>query len=181
MENRFPEMPAGSLGYSKDQVAVLLENIKGAYEGRTSFTSTQLLATRLELVDGGLESAAVDRVLDWFADILQSKEAAAGLNQASKSEYQAIVDEFKNLLEEALAQKPGERFALVGVFETGYDPRMVDSYLIDIRSHLLAGDKVDTKRLRPSLLPNSKMGYLKREVDEFMSLAISAIHLYNAF
>lgn len=177
MQTSFPGVPKGKLGYSKSQVHDFLEQLRQSYEGSGPLGSTQLQSTRFDFEDAGLEVAAVDRVLDWFLDIFQAREAESGLNPDSEEQYSSIVEEFNSLLTETMSVKKGERFALVGLFETGYDPRVIDSYLADIREHLISGVIVDTKKLRPSLLPQSRMGYLKSQVDEFMSVAISAINL----
>lgn len=177
MQTEFYEVARGKLGYSKFEVRDFLENLKQSFEHGGPLSSTQLQNTRFSLEESGFETSSVDRVLDWFLDIFQLRDAQAGYNQDSAEQYAAVVSEFQELLTESMATKKGERFALVGLFETGYDPRVIDSYLLGIREYFVAGVTVDTKRLRPSMLPKSRMGYLDSEVDEFMSVAIAAINL----
>lgn len=177
MQTEFYEVARGKLGYSKSEVRDFLAQLRHSFEHGGSPNSAQLQNTRFSLEEAGLQTSAVDRVLDWFLDIFQLREAEAGLSQDSAEQYSAVVNEFEELLTESMSTKQGERFALVGLFETGYDPRVVDSYLLGIREYFVSGASVDTKRLRPSMLPKSRMGYLDSEVDEFMSVAIAAINL----
>ena len=162
MENKIPKAINEELGYEPSEVVELLSN---ASDWKT--VSDQ----KLSLVAGGLDIETTDRVIDAAVDYLQ-------LNQGVEANQDP--EDMQDMLAGVLAEKPGGRFPLVGVFEKGYDVKTVDSLLLMIEHELFGGDQIDTKLLRPGFLPKVRMGYLMSSVDEvFNNLVIGIIASRN--
>ena len=158
MQIKLPKAINKNYGYDPEQVSKMLSEVKDWRE---------IANQELALVENGLEIESTDRVIDAAIDYLQVTEGV----EVGEDQIELAKENLAGLL----AEKPGGRFPLVGVFEKGFDVKTVDSLLMMAEYEFFGGDQLDTKLLRPGFIPMVRMGYLADEASESLSQIAQAL------
>jgi DivIVA domain-containing protein len=163
------------LGYDPEQVDGLLDRVRRQYENPTSriVTPGMLAVAKFDLVPGGYRFDQVDAALAKIADDFEIREITERITSFGKTEIKRDVRKLIGQISEVLARPAKERFSSA---RNGYKGKEVEKLLSQLR--ILEGQLLgpEPMELRTSELGSAKGGPNKSEVNEFLAMAVTALH-----
>jgi len=172
----FPRSNQKVPGYDPEQVDALMNRVKTQFEnpGFDLLTSKILEVARFELVLGGYQVRAVDEAIAKVCDTLLERELKFEIVSSGRATKALKLQQLLESIRKTMDMGPKAAFS---PSKTGYSKRSVSKLFKKINLKRGALSAPSTFDLRTMPLGKSTSGLDRTEVDEFISMLVTATHI----
>ena len=162
----FPKVAKGKLGYSIEEVDLLIARARDQYSGSLAGTLDwrELTSHVFTMEKAGYQPEAVDAAIDKLQDTFAAKDLTSN-----------AITQLRITLLGRVSRPKGKRFSRAGVMRLGYSRSQVDAVIKVVEEYLEGGEKLLIDEIRKMRFKVQRGGYIESQVDSYIDRLVELI------